>query len=70
MSGCKDQYGNGSNWKTSGTFFQVFALVSQIKLLKTYFGNSFFQNSFHFVSLVAGKQFKHKQGTDTNLVNF
>ena len=70
MSGFKDQYGSGSNLKPSGTFSQVFAVVSQIKLLKTDFGNFFFQNSFHFVYLVAGKQFKRKQGTDTNLVNF
>ena len=34
-----------SNLKTSGRFFQVFALVSQIKLVKTDLASFFFQNS-------------------------
>ena len=41
-----------SNLKTSGRFFEVFALESQIKSVKTDFGWFFFQNSFYFVSLV------------------
>ena len=41
-----------SNLKTSGRFFQVFALLSEIKLVKTDLVSFFFQNSFDFVSLV------------------
>ena len=41
-----------SNLKTSGRFFQVFDLVSQIKSVKKLVWLVFFQNSFDFASLV------------------
>ena len=43
-----------SNLKTSSRFFQVCALVSEIKSVKSNFGEFFgFQNSFDFASLAA-----------------
>ena len=48
-----DHDGSGLNMKTSGIFFQVFALVSQIKSEKTVLDSLiFFQNSFDILSLV------------------
>ena len=45
--------GSGLNLKISGIFFQVFALVSQIKSEKIVLAILiFFQNSFDFLSLV------------------
>jgi len=41
-----------SNLKTSGIIFQVSALVSQIKFLKTNFGFFSFEHSFNIVPLV------------------
>ena len=55
-----------SNLKTqSGRFFQVFALVSQIKSIKTDFGK-LFSFKIHLIlfplSLVVLRQFIHEQG--------
>ena len=40
------------NLKTSGRLFQVLALMSQIKSVKTDFAEFFFQNPFDIVFLV------------------
>ena len=50
------------NTSNSGRFFQIFAIVSDIRSVKTHLASFFFQNSFDFVSLVIWKQFMHEQG--------
>ena len=60
------QYGNGSNLKTSGRYFQVFALVSQIKLVKSDFGYFFFLSKFTSFCFLGNLKARH---FDINLAN-